>query len=132
MKEARSQKATPGFNAATGTSSEGYSRGANKYAKNQWSGHSNDGRLVDMGRGPTKGNDGACGHSGMPHQGAKPMTAAVPSLPAQGSVRDNINRGSQVRTPGGTRAFAPQAGQNYKGNADSINVGRGPTKGNQQ
>ena len=37
----------------------------------------------------------------------------------------------QVRTPGGTRAFDPSQGQNYKGNADKINVGRGPTKGNQ-
>jgi len=37
----------------------------------------------------------------------------------------------QVRTPGGTRAWTPSAGQNYKGNADSINVGRGPTKGNE-
>jgi hypothetical protein len=132
MKEARDQKATPGFNAATGTSSEGYSRGTNKYAKNQWSGHSNDGREVNMGRGPTKGNDGSCGHAGMPMTGSKPYTSAVPALPAQGSIRDNINRGPQVRTPGGTRAFDPKAGQNYKGNADSINVGRGPTKGNMQ
>ena len=34
-------------------------------------------------------------------------------------------------TPGGTRDFMPKAGQNYKGNADKINCGRGPTKGNQ-
>jgi hypothetical protein len=38
---------------------------------------------------------------------------------------------AQVRNPGGTRAFDPSSGQNYKGNADKINVGRGPTKGNQ-
>jgi hypothetical protein len=127
MKEAKSQKATPGFDAATGTSSEGYSRGTNKFAKNQWSGHSNDGREVNFGRGPTVGNKG-CESEGP----KRPMAAGVPSLPAQGSVRDNINRGAQVRTPGGTRAFDPKAGQNYKGNADKINVGRGPTKGNQQ
>jgi hypothetical protein len=44
---------------------------------------------------------------------------------------DYINGGAQVRTPGGTRKFEPKAGQNYSGNADSINMGRGPTKGNQ-
>jgi hypothetical protein len=132
MKAARDQKATSGFNAATGTSSEGYSRGANKYAKNQFTGHSNDGRLVNFGRGSTKGNDGSCGHSGMPHVGMKPPTSGVPSVPAQGSIRDNINRGSQVRTPGGTRAWDPKGTQNYKGNIDSIDCGRGPTKGNMQ
>lgn len=115
-----------------GMKGTGVNRGANRFAKNQWSGHSNDGRLVNMGRGPTKGNDGSCGHAGMPMTGSKPMTAAVPSVPAQGSVRDSINRGAQVRTPGGTRAFDPKATQNYKGNADKINMGRGPTKGNQQ
>lgn len=115
-----------------GMGGAGYSRKENRLAKNQWSGHSNDGRLVNMGRGSTKGNDGSCGHSGMPHVGAKPPTSAVPGVPAQGSIRDNINRGHQVRTPGGTRAFDPSATQNYKGNADKINVGRGPTKGNMQ
>lgn len=98
--------------------------------KNQWSGHSNDGRLVNMGRGPTKGNNGDCGCAGMPRTGKTPPTSSLPSVPAQGSVRDNINRGSQVR--GGGRSFEPSATQNYKGNADSINVGRGPTKGNHQ
>lgn len=129
MKEGRSQKATPGYNAATSTSSEGFSRGPNKYAKNQWSGHSNDGREVNFGRGPTKGNDGSCGHSGMPHVGAKPPTAGVP---AHNPGRDMFTGTTQVRTPGGTRAWDPKGTQNYKGNADSINVGRGPTKGNQQ
>lgn len=113
---------------------KGYSRGtgASKGQVNQWSGHLNDGRTVNMGRGPTTGNDGSCHHSGMPMSGHKPSVASVPSLPKQGSVRDNINRGPQVRTPGGTRAFDPKAGQNYKGDPNRINVGRGPTKGNQQ
>ncbi len=108
MKEASSQKATAGFDAATGTSSEGFSRGPNKYAKNQHTGHSNDGREVNFGRGPTGG-------------GTKMPTCD----------RELFKGSAQVRTPGGTRAFEPKAGQNYKGNADSINVGRGPTKGNQ-
>jgi len=124
-------KESKGFNAATGTSSEGFSRGTNKYAKNQWSGHSNDGREVNMGRGPTKGNDGSCGHSGMPHVGAKPHTAAVPAYKA-GKDMFPGSANPQVRTPGGTRAFDPSAKQNYHGNIDKMNVGRGPTKGNQQ
>lgn len=98
--------------------------------KNQFTGHLNDGRTVNMGRGPTKGNDGKCGHSGFKHEGKMPPTSALPAVPAQGSVRDNINRGSQVR--GGGREFMPSATQNYKGNPDRQNVGRGPTKGNQQ
>jgi hypothetical protein len=98
--------------------------------KNQWSGHSNDGREVNMGRGPTKGNDGKCSHSGMAHAGKMPPTSALPAVPAQGSVRDNINRGTQQR--GGGREFMPSATQNYRGNPDRINSGRGPTKGNQQ
>mgnify|MGYP003337257726 CR=1 FL=1 len=43
-------------NPATGAASPGFSRGSDKYSHNQWSGHSNDGRLVNKGRGPTKGN----------------------------------------------------------------------------
>ena len=107
-------------------------KSSTKFAKNQWSGHSNDGREVNMGRGPTKGNDGSCHHAGYADAGKKPPTSAVPAVPKQGSVRDSINRGSQVRTPGGTRSFEPSATQNYKGNPDRQNVGRGPTKGNQQ
>ena len=98
-------------------------KSSTRYARNQWSGHSNDGREVNMGRGPTKGNDGSCGHSGMPSGGRKPQYSAVPALPAQGSVRDNINRGSQVRGGGTTMP--------NRGRMD-FNAGRGPTRGNQQ
>jgi len=108
MKEAKSQQAVPGYDAATGTSGEGFSRGTNKFAKNQWSGHSNDGREVNFGRGPTGGS------TKVPNRG-----------------QETFKGSAQVRTPGGTRAFDPSATQNYKGNADKINVGRGPTKGNQ-
>lgn len=98
-------------------------KSSTKYARNQWSGHSNDGRTVNMGRGPTRGNDGSCGHAGMPMTGKKPPTSALPSVPAQGSVRDNINRGSQVRGGGTAR---PTTGR------ETFNMGRGPTRGNQQ
>jgi hypothetical protein len=109
------------FNAATGTSSEGFSHGSDKYAKNQWSGHSNDGRLVNKGRGPTVGNK------------SSKSTPGTDSMPAHNPGKDMFLgcHQPQVRTPGGTRAFDPSKGQNYKGNADKINVGRGPTKGNQ-
>jgi hypothetical protein len=99
--------------------------------KNQWSGHLNDGRLVQMSQQPNKkGNDGSCHHSGMGQGGKTPPTSALPSVPAQGSTRDNINRGSQQR--GGGRKFEPSATQNFKGNPDRINAGPGPRKGNSQ
>ena len=98
-------------------------KSSTKYAKNQWSGHSNDGRLVNYGRKTMKGNDGSCGHSGFAHSGKTPPTSALPAVPAQGSTRDNINRGSQVR--GGGMAM-PARGKT------SFNAGRGPRKGNDQ
>ena len=90
---------------------------------NHWSGHMNDGRLVNKGRGPT-----VAGRTGQKTPGS---AGTVPSLPAQGSVRDNINRGAQVRNPGGTRAWDPKKGQNYQGNPDSIRIGQngGPNYG---
>ena len=98
----------------------------NKFRGNMHAGIQDPNKTINMGRGPTKGNHGTTTDSS-----CKPPVSAVPTLPAQGSVRDSINRGAQVRTPGGTRDFMPSAGQNYRGNADKINVGRGPTKGNQ-
>jgi hypothetical protein len=117
-------KESKGFNAATGTSSEGYSRGTNKYAGNQ-SGLTG---VVNAGRGPTKGNQDYDSRQGAHRE---PPTSG---LPASTKIKnpDYINGGAQVRTPGGTRSWEPKAGQNYKGNANSINVGRGPTKGNQE
>ena len=94
---------------------------SSKYSGNQHGGKPGG----NYGRGPTKGNHGTLAGSS-----CTPPVSAVPGLPAQGSTRDSINRGAQVRTPGGTRPFDPKATQNYRGNADSINVGRGPTKGN--
>lgn len=129
MKESHSQKAMSGYNAATGTSSPGFDKGSMKYSGNM-NQHGNPDALINKGRGPTVGNKSD-------DDSSYPDARVVPKLPAQGSVRDNINRGAQVRESGGgrfdgTRAWMPSAGQNYKGNADSINVGRGPTKGNQR
>ena len=99
----------------------------NAYRGNMHSGIQDPNKKINMGRGPTKGNHGTL----TADASCKPPCGDVPSLPAQGSTRDSINRGAQVRTPGGTRDFMPKAGQNYKGNADKLNCGRGPTKGNQ-
>ena len=105
---------------------------SSKYMTNTWSGHMNDGREVNMGRGPTVGNRG-CGAPGQPGATKSvtmdkyrdtPTTKTVPAMPPQGSVRDNINRGAQVRTPGGTRAWMPSATQNYHGNPDKIRIGQ--------
>ena len=75
---------------------------------------------INVGRGPTVGNKGDM---------VTPGTRALVSPNKKSS--DTINYGKQERTPGGTRKFEPSAGQNYHGNADAINFGRGPTKGNQ-
>ena len=94
-----------------------------RFAGNKWSGHSNDGREVNFGRGPTRGNDGSCdtpknlAASVTRDTDRRPMTSPVPSLPAQGSVRDNINRGSQYRGEGGVMAKSPA-------NPDKIRVGQ--------
>lgn len=109
-------------NSATGAASPGFSRNnSEKVLVNQHTGYMNDGRLVDKGRGPTVGNKGTK---------STPGTSAMPKVtPGKDMFMGSSN--PQVRTPGGTRAFAPSAGQNYKGNPNSINVGRGPTKGNE-
>ena len=110
-----------------------------KMHTNAWSGHMNDGREVNFGRGPTKGNMG-CGKPGQPGATKSvtmdsyrdtPTTRTVPAMPAQGSVRDSIKRGSQVRNPSGTRAWDPKMTQNYNGNPDKIRVGQsgGPAYG---
>ena len=92
---------------------------------NRFTGYMNDGRLVNKGRGPTVGNHGCENPS---RAGAStsvtkdpymcPPTSSLPGLPKQGSVRDNINRGSQVRGSGMTAVRKPS-------NPDSIRIGQG-------
>lgn len=88
---------------------DGPKKGSSRYAHNHWSGHSNDGRLVNKGRGPT-----VAGQTGHKTPGS---TSGVPAVPAQGSVRDNINRGAQVRGSGSTTVKKPT-------NPDTIRVGQ--------
>lgn len=105
-------------NPATGASAPGFSHGSNKYSHNQWSGHSNDGRLVNKGRGPTKGNQ-----DHKPMAVGKPATKdayrAVPSCHEPGvQTGKDMVRGSsnpQYRGEGGTHA------NGYK-NPDRINM----------
>jgi len=118
MKESHSQKAMSGYNAATGTDNKGWDRAPNRFAGNA-NQHGNPDAMINKGRGPTVGNK------------SDKHTPGTDSMPNHAPGREYITGGAQVRTPGGTRAWAPAAGQNYKGNADKINVGRGPTKGNQ-
>jgi hypothetical protein len=109
---------------------DGPKKGSSRFAGNQWSGHSNDGRTVNKGRGPTVGNDGRCDTpknlgASVTRDNSRPMTSPTPSVPAQGSIRDNINRGAQVRNPGGTVMPKQPA------NPDKIRVGQtgGPDYG---
>jgi hypothetical protein len=103
-------KESTGFNAATGTSSPGFNRGTNKFSGNHHT-KTNPDALINKGRGPVGGG------TAMPSCGKEMFTGKA-------QVRQAVSDGA-------TRAWDPKATQNYKGNADSINVGRGPTKGNQ-
>jgi len=81
---------------------------------NKFTGYMNDGRLVNKGRGPTVGNHG-CENPSRPGASASvtqdpyhcPPVSSTPSLPKQGSVRDSINRGAQVRGSGMTQVRKP-------------------------
>jgi hypothetical protein len=92
---------------------------------NKFTGYMNDGRLVNRGRGPTVGNHG-CENPARPGASVSvtkdayhcPPVNALPKLPAQGSVRDSINRGAQVRGSGQTTVKHPS-------NPDSIRLGQG-------
>lgn len=100
---------------------KGYSRGSNSKQVNHWSGHLNDGRLVNKGRGPTKGNQD---YDAMQGAHREPPTSKRDSVTKPKNV-DSINAGAQYRGVGGTTVKCPS-------NYDKQNVGRGPTKGNQQ
>ena len=87
---------------------QGPAKASNKFAGNQ-SGLTG---TVNAGRGPVRGNDGTC-HD--PISGAGSAKGAPVSATGK----------EQKRGPGGVVAKCPA-------NPDRQNVGRGPTKGNQQ
>jgi hypothetical protein len=127
MKPAKNQ--TDNSLYADGMSGEGYSRTSKSASvqTNKWSGHANDGRLVNKGRGPTKGNQDMKPMNVGPSATKDAYRAAPTSgLPASGKDKDMIKGSSnpQVRTPGGTRPWDPKMGQNYSGNPDQIRIGQ--------
>mgnify|MGYP003350239008 CR=1 FL=1 len=82
----------------------------------------------NFGRGATRGNTGATANQGK----KQPPASAVPAFEKFKGPSDSINHGGQVRNAGGTRSWSPSGTQNYDGNIDKIDFGRGPTKGNGQ
>jgi hypothetical protein len=106
MKESHSQKAVSGYNAATGTSSPGFDKASTKYSGNQHT-RTNPDALINKGRGPTGGG------TAVPNR-AKEITMGCHNPQQRQAVGD-----------GATKSM-PKFG-----NTDKINVGRGPTKGNQ-
>jgi hypothetical protein len=103
------------------------------YGYNQHTGRANSGELQNYGR-PAANLVGNTGRD--LNQGPKrpPVPGGVPDFraAARRAAEDRLNAGAQVREPGGTRKWAPNAQENYQGNFDQINEGRGPTRGNQQ
>lgn len=98
-----------------GMAGDGVNRGGSRFSGNQ----SGLKAKANYGRGPVKGNDGAC-HD--PISGAKSAKGApdmVPDTHAKGAYGKSPYRGV-----GGTAM--PKTGKT------SFNMGRGPTKGNQQ
>jgi hypothetical protein len=102
-----------------GMTGNGVNRAKDRFAGNQHT-KTNPDALINKGRGPTVGNKSDVDST---YPKADPVKAFVPG-------KDMFTGKPQVRTPGGTRAWEPKAGQNYTGNADKINSGRGPTTGN--
>jgi hypothetical protein len=101
-----------------------------KWASNQHAGRQDPNKTVNFGRGATVGNTGKTANEG-PKQ---PPVSRVPDFRAgaKKAFAGTFNAGSQDRTPGGTRSWAPSATENYRGNIDMIDEKRGPTKGNKQ
>lgn len=102
-----------------GMAGAGVNRKVNRYEHNHWSGHANDGRLVNMGRGPTRGNQD---YDVMEGKHREPPTSEVPKF---ATGQDMFTGRGQYRGEGGTTVKPHSADAR-------INVGRGPTKGNQQ
>lgn len=91
---------------------EGPAKGSTKYKHNQWSGHSNDGRLVNYGTQHRVGNDGACPD---PHTPSRSVTKdPYRHAPTSGGAQSNTK---QYRGVGGTTVKKPSS-------PDSIRVGQ--------
>ena len=87
-----------------GMAGDGVNRAANKYAKNQWSGHSNDGRTVNKGMGPRVGNASSSPMAVGPSATKDPKKMTIATARQGGKIT------------GGTKVAMP-------GNPDKINMG---------
>lgn len=91
---------------------------SSKYKTNAWSGHSNDGRSVNMGRGPVRGNDGMCCQP--KNTAGKPVGGPKPRPPSH--VHDTHAPGAYGKAPyrgvGGTMPKKP---------VDSMSINYGPS-----
>ena len=121
MKPARDQSDWP-IDVPT-ANEKGYSRNTNKFAGNQHA-KTNSDALINKGRGPTVGNQDHRVTGGPSATRDAYRAAPTAKVPPDGCGKDMFMGKSnpQVRTPGGTRSWMPSAGQNYRGNPDSINV----------
>ena len=77
-----------------GMAGNGVNRSANKYAKNQWSGHSNDGRDVNKGMGPRTGNA-----SSSPMKVGPSVTRDPHQMTIANSKGGKINGGAAAKCP---------------------------------
>ena len=118
-----------GFNGQDNAS--GQPAQAQGYGGNQQAGKTDPNKTFNFGR-PASALVGLTGTDAKKGPAKAPTTKTVPNFKAAMGANDSLNFGKQERTPGGTRSFDPSATQNYKGNIDAINVGRGPTVGNKQ
>ena len=103
----RSNQAGDGEDFAfNGQMGDGVNRAANRYAHNQWSGHSNDGRAVNVGSfaGARRGNTSDAPREGGPSVTRDPKRLTIATA-AQGG---RINGGAHCE---------------YPKNPDKINVG---------
>jgi hypothetical protein len=110
-----------------GMSGDGVNRAGNKYAGNHWGGVQNANKTINEGVGPRKGNQDYRGVTG-PSATKDAYRPAPRTSEASGREYpkniDSMNYGKQERNPGGTRAWTPEKGQNYKGNPDMIRIGQ--------
>jgi hypothetical protein len=127
MKPAKDQKDNSLY--ADGMSGEGYSR-KDMYQGNKWGGKNDGSKNINMGRGPTRGNQDYESMRVGPSATKDAYREAPSKVGVSGTERpkikniDSINYGKQERNPGGTRSWEPKMGQNYSGNPDQIRIGQ--------
>jgi hypothetical protein len=95
------------------------------YGYNQFGGQQNPNKTFNEGLGPRKGNQDFKPKQLTPGVTKDKFRAAPTDAMPGYNLGQEMYPGAknpQQRTPSGTRAWQPQAGQNYRGNPDKINV----------